>query len=265
MRRIAGTFLLAALALASAGCDDEDRPPPSPTPTSTPASPSPTTSPTEPPSPTASPSVSPSPAEPVLRLPADAPTALEDPEGLAAVAAGDLAPLAPPGAEVTHSAVSVTPDDPLDQIALTWRRGDDPFAAEQGFVVWQRFESGPTWRAVYAFTDKPAKGVLGIDLETGDLTGDGIPDAFTLEQRGGTGACGTWRVIASAPEAATEVFRRSACDTEIRVDGTRLALRENVYEPDDPHCCPSAIRYAVLEWDGEAFVETSSDLVEIEA
>ena len=262
MHRIAATALLAACALTTASCDGESEPPPSPTPTFTAPSPSPSASPT--PTSSASPSLSPSPIEPTLQLPGDAPTSLDDPAALTGVAAGDLTPLAPPGSEVTHSTFLVTPEDLIDQIVLTWRRGDDPFAAEQGVVVWQRFEGSPPWRAVYAFTDKPRKGVLGIDLETHDLTGDGVPDAFTFEQRGGTGACGTWRVIASTPGAAIEVFRRSACDTEIRIDGGALAVREAVFEPDDPHCCPSAIRYAALEWDGEDFVETSSEVVGIE-
>jgi len=195
----------------------------------------------------------------VLQVPADAPTQVSDPADLAAVAAGDLAALAPPDATVVHTATLVGGE----RIALTWRRGDDPFAAELGFIEWVRLDGASSWHAVSAFTDKPRKGVLGIDLQTGDLTDDGIPDALTLEQQGGSGACGTWRVVASTAEAATEVFRRSACDTEIRIEGGTLALREAVFGPDDPHCCPSAMRYATLEWDGETFLETSSHLVDL--
>jgi hypothetical protein len=264
MRRILAT---AVLALVVAACDGGTEPPPSPTPTRTTSGPSPSVSPTASASPSGTSSASPSPTAlpAALQLPADAPVSLEDPAGLTAVAAGDFAPLVPPGASVTHSALLVTPEDPVDQIALTWRRGEDPFAAEQAFVVWQRFEGSPPWRAVYAFTDKTRKGVLGIDLETDDLTGDGIPDALTIEQRGGSGACGTWRVIVSTPGTAVEVFRRSACDTEIRIASGGLSVREAVYVPDDPHCCPSAFRNARLEWDGKAFVETSSEVVDIEA
>lgn len=261
MRRIASVV---CLALALAACDGDGRPDVSPSVAASPSA-SPSVAPSSSSvSPSVSPSVPPSASstpEPHLQLPADAPTELADPADLTAIAAGDLTPLVPPDATVTHSAVLATPTDLLDRIALTWRRGDDPFASEQGFIAWVRVAGVPPWRAVYAFTDRPREGVLGIDFETDDLTGDGLVDALTLEQQGGSGACGTWRVVVSTADAATEVFRRSACDTEIRISGGALALREAVYEPDDPHCCPSAFRYATLEWDGEAFVETSSEVV----
>lgn len=260
MRRAAAAL---CLVLALAACDGgggtnvSPRPPASPSPSVT-ASPS-TTSPSASPSPSLTASPTPSPE---LQLPADAPSEVSDPAALTAIAAGDLGALAPPDATVVHTA---TLGARGDRIVLTWRRGDDPFAAEQGFVEWRQLEGGSSWHAVSAFTDGPRKGVLGIDLETGDLTGDGIPDALTLEQHGGSGACGTWRVIVSTSEAASEAFRHAACDTEIRIDGTGLALREAVFGPDDPHCCPSAMRYTTLEWDGETFVETSSHVIDLTA
>lgn len=198
-----------------------------------------------------------------VRVPPDAPTTLDDPGAVDAVETGDPAPLAPPGAEVTRSAVLIAADDRAEQVAVTWRRGDDPFAAEHGFVVWQRFTDDPVWRAVYAFTDRPRKGVLGVRLDADDLTGDTALDALTFEQQGGTGACGIWRVVVSTPGAAAEVLRRSTCDIEIRIARGGLSVREAVFEPDDPHCCPSHIRNSRLEWDGETFVEVSSELVDV--
>jgi hypothetical protein len=252
------------LVLALAACDGGGTEP-SPTPSASPspsltASPS-TIPPSVTPSLTASPTASPTPTL-ELQLPADAPREVSDPAALTAIAAGDLEALAPPEATVVHTANLGAAGD---RIVLTWRRGDDPFAAEQGFIEWRLLDGGSSWHAVSAFTDKPRKGVLGIDLETGDLTRDGVPDALTLEQQGGSGACGTWRVIVSTPEAASEAFRHAACDTEIRIDGSTLALREAVFAPDDPHCCPSATRYATLEWDGETFVETSSHVIDLTA
>lgn len=255
--------MLTLLALAAAACSDGGEPTASPSPTrTTEPLPSPTPEPSEP---SSSPSASPTPwfVPDSVRVPADAPTTLDDPAAIDAVETGDLAPLAPPGAEVTRSAVLVAADDLADQLALTWRRGDDPFSAEHGFVVWQRFPDDPTWRALYAFTDRPRKGVLGIRLDADDLNRDATLDALTFEQQGGTGACGIWRVIVSTPGAAVEVLRRSTCDTEIRIARGGLSVREAVYEPDDPHCCPSHIRNSRLEWDGETFVEVSSELVDV--
>ena len=204
-----------------------------------------------------SPSVEPTPG-PYLQLPADAPTLVDDPTDVAKVAVGDLAPLVPPRAEITFTTLQTTPQDPLDQVALAWRRGADAFASTHGLVVWQRSE-GPAWRALYAFTDRPRNGVLGITMEPGDLTGDGIADLLTSEHTGGTGACGRWRVVTSLPGSATEIFRRDACDAEIVIAGGELRIREAVYEPGDPHCCPSAFRVTTLHWNGEDWVETSSE------
>jgi hypothetical protein len=260
---------LAVLVLVAAACTDGGEPPASPSPSrTTAASPRPTPEPSEPPSPSTppSPSASPTPwtVPDSVRVPADAPTTLDDPSAIDAVETGDLAPLTPPGAEVTRSAVLIAADDRAEQVALTWRRGDDPFDAEHGFVVWQRFPEDPAWRAVYAFTDRPRKGVLGIRLDAGDLTRDATTlDALTFEQQGGTGACGIWRVVLSTPGAADEVFRRSTCDTEIRIARGGLSVREAVFAPEDPHCCPSQIRTSRLEWDGEAFVEVSSELADV--
>jgi hypothetical protein len=255
MRRLVAVLALVLVAPSCGGRDDT----PSSSTTIATTSPSATATASPSPSPSLSSSPSPSPTiQPTLQLPADAPTELSDPAGITEVAGGDLTALAPPGSTVTSTSVTTTPGDPLDQVAFAWRRGDDPFAAEQGFVVWQRFDTDPPWRAVYAFTDKPSKGVLTIDLDGADLTGDGVSDFLTLEQSGGSGACGTWRVITPSPGSAAEVFKRTACDTEVRIVGSNLEVREAVYRPNDPHCCPSAYRVSTLEWDGQAFAETSS-------
>lgn len=264
MRR---TLAIALAALALVACTQETvTPSPSPATPSTSPSPSPSPEPTDPvsPSPSRSPSPSPTPwtTPASVRVPRDAPTILDGPGPVAAVEAGDFTALAPPGAEVARSAVSIAPNDRLEQVQLVWRRGADPFSSEHGFMVWQRFDGDPPWRAVYAFTDRPRAEVLGIGLDGGDLTGDRIPDSLTFEQQGGSGACGIWRVIDSTPGAATEVFRRSTCDTEIRIARGGLSVREAVFEPDDPHCCPSHMRTSRLEWDGETFVEVSSEVVD---
>ncbi len=252
MRALPLAFLSFALLVA---CGDTDVSGPT---TVKPATSGPTSDPpTSSVSPSASPPVEPTP-EPDLHLPPGAPSLVEDPADIARVSAGDLSPLLPPRAEIAFTAMQRTPQDPIDQIALAWRSGTDPFASTHGLVVWQ-LGAGPEWRALYAFTDRPPTGVLGITLEPGDLTGDGTADLLTSEHTGGTGACGRWRVVASEPGVATEIFRRDACDTEIAIAAGELRIREAVYEPGDPHCCPSAFRVTTLRWNGEAWVETGSE------
>lgn len=257
MRRFAPAIVFVVLLLAS--CVSAGEPPPGSTATGSSASGSVSGNPPPIGTPTQSPTPSPV-RQPDLQLPADAPTTLDDPADVAGIEAGDHAPILPPGAEETSVISHVEPDGPIDQITLAWRRGLDPFASEVGLVVWQRFEQSPTWRAVYAFTERPKAGVLGVRLSSADLTGDGVDDLLTEEQRGGSGACATWRVIASAAGSAAEIFLRDGCDTEISAINGTLEIREAVYEPGDPHCCPSAYRTTVLAWDGQAWQQLSSEL-----
>jgi hypothetical protein len=233
----AAPMLAAALVLVAAACGGGDGPP-------APARTTPVRS----------------PAAGTVRLPADAPRTLDRPSAPAEIARAGFVDLAPPGATVTSASILATPGDPIDQIAFAWRRGDDPFAPETGFAVWQRSDASPPWRAVYAFTDEPAKQVLGVSIVGAeDLTGDGIDDILTFEQTGGSGACGTYRVMGPAPGSASELLRRRTCDAQIEIVDGAMRLREAVYAPEDPHCCPSAYRVTVLEWDGRAFAPTSSE------
>lgn len=188
--------------------------------------------------------------EPVLQLPPDAPTSFDG----VVTKGGPFEPLVPPGAEVLNASLGQPSAGAPAFAWLVWGRGDDPFARELGVVLWEEFPVG--WRATHAFTDEPAEGVLGISLDVADVTGDGLEDALTFEQTGGTGACGRWRVIAPFHGGATLAMKRQTCDAEISIVGDHLELREAVYQADDAHCCPSAFRTTTLRWDGEAFVET---------
>jgi hypothetical protein len=103
--------------------------------------------------------------------------------------------------------------------------------------------------------------VFGIRVDTGDVTRDRIPDLVSFEDVGGSGACGTYRVITSELGDATEIFRRDTCDTEIAISRGDLRVREAVYGPDDPHCCPGAFRTTVVRWNGTSWEEISSEVV----
>jgi hypothetical protein len=189
---------------------------------------------------------------------------VDDPAAVASIAAGDLGSLVPSGASYANRSTLIAPGDPIDQIVLTWMDGVPP-ESRTGLIVWQRFDDHPTWRAVFAFTDPSRKGVFGIRADSGDLTGDRIPDLLSFEDVGGSGACGTYRVVASSEGDASQIFRRDTCDTEIVISRGDLRVREAVFEPDDPHCCPSAFRTSVLRWDGATWEEVSSEVVRTDA
>ncbi|MGZ8605286.1 MAG: hypothetical protein ACXWX9_11115 [Actinomycetota bacterium] len=248
MRRTAAIAALVLSLAALVACDGEDRAA-GPTPSAPPsASPSPTaTTPPPEPSPTAEPSPSPRPFPPVWAAPIEADVA---PDELAD------ADLVPPDALITDRVSLPAAGGVLDQVAVAYTIGEDPFAAEHGLAVWQRFAEAPAWSVVLVFVDAPDEGVLGIDLQTGDVTGDGHDDVLAFEQTGGSGACGRWRVLAAAGGTIAQVFSKRTCDTQITLVAGALEMREAVFEPDDAHCCPSAFRTTTLAWDSEAFVET---------
>jgi len=139
----------------------------------------------------------------------------------------------------------------------------DPLRAEHGLVVWRRFPgSSEPWRPLLGLRDPAARGVIQIRATIGDMTGDGSPDALTFEDAGGSGVCGTWRVLDLAANAI--VFQRKTCDTTIDVSTAPagLMVREAIYAPGDAHCCPSATKVSVLTWDGSSVWSTVSATVE---
>jgi hypothetical protein len=242
--------LLIVVALALAACDGDGgsvaQPTAAPTPSASP-SPSPIGSPSVAPTPSANPTPEPRPIPPAWAAPID-----DD------LDASDLRDeeLVPPGAQLTDRVTLPAAGDAPDQVAVAYVIGEDPFAAEHGFAVWQRFEDRPHWSVVLAFLDAATKGVLGIRVDAGDATGDGHDDVLTFEETGGSGACGTWRLITADANDTRQVLRRRTCDAEFVISPGALELRMAVYEPDDAHCCPSAFRYATFEWNGEVFERT---------
>jgi hypothetical protein len=171
--------------------------------------------------------------------------------------------LIPAGDEVTSADRATTVDGEAVVIAFT-TPGSDPFRQARGFVVWRRAEGAdPPWRATYGLAHGKQEGVLAISAETTDLTDDGSDDALIREETGGSGACATYRVIDLA--AGASLWKRALCDAEIQPNPDPIGLFEvaRIYEPDDPHCCPSSIRERVLAWNGSRFAVVSEEVTAI--
>jgi hypothetical protein len=247
---------VAALVLLAAACTQD------PT-----VAPSLTTAMTPPPSPsgvpptasvTAEPSPGPSPVEPT-GVPPGVPGSFDRDVDPSEVPPGSLVP---PGTTVTDVWYADTLVAQTILLAYV-EPGTDPLQQEHALVVWRRFEGQEDpWRPVFGLHDPPERGVLGIRALIGEATGDGSPDALTFEETGGSGACGTWRVIDLA--ANVQVFKRKTCDAtiDLSTEPVGLSLREAVYEPGDAHCCPSAMRTTVLTFDGASgdWVVASTDV-----
>jgi hypothetical protein len=236
MRRAIGIAALVALAVA---CGGEPVTQPSETtslpPTSASSSPS-------------APGDSPSPGlsvEPV-GVPENTPPSFADDVDAADLPADELVP---DGTTPTDVWPAISPDSTQFVVIAFAAPSDDPFRQSRGLLVWRRFDESPPWRAVYGLSDPARAGVLAIHALIGDATGDGSPDAITFEDTGGSGACGTWRVLDLV--ANTGVFKRTACDTAIDLspDPVGLIVREAIFEPEDAHCCPSRTRLSVLTFD----------------
>jgi hypothetical protein len=161
---------------------------------------------------------------------------------------GDLPPerLVPRSSEVTGTAF------PGESTAIvTWSIGKDPFRREQGLVVWRRTPGAePPWLATYAFREPPEKAVLGLQVDTADATGDGEADALVFASVGGSGVCGTWRLIALAPGEDDATFERDLCDATVAFSAAPVGLlvTELIFGPADPHCCPSGSKTSTLVW-----------------
>ncbi|HET6714539.1 MAG TPA: hypothetical protein VFI59_12615 [Actinomycetota bacterium] len=255
MRRLVfPVWLVAVLALVA--CDGPQREPNStgsPPPSSSPAASAPASTSREP-----SPSVAPSPSS--AAIPAGVPATYdEDVPGREL----PLEELVPPGDEVTGVDRARTADG--DAVVIVFATpGPDPFSQARGFVVWRREAGGdPPWRAVYGLVHGKRDVVLAISVDTTDLTADASADALIREETGGTGACATYRVIDLA--FGVPLWKRSVCDTEIQPNPDPIGLYEvaRIYGPDDPHCCPSAIRERVLAWNGDRFAVVSTETTAI--
>jgi hypothetical protein len=179
-------------------------------------------------------------------IPAGTPPSFGDDVDAADLPAGDLVP-----ARTTPTDLwpAIAPDGTQFALIAFAAPSDDPLRQARGLVVWRRFVDDPPWRAVFGLSDPADAGVVEIHALIGDTTGDGSPDALTFEGTGGSGACGTWRLLDLAANAGT--FERTTCDTtmERSTDPVGLLIRKAIFEEGDAHCCPSATRITLLTFE----------------
>jgi hypothetical protein len=86
-----------------------------------------------------------------------------------------------------------------------------------------------------------------------------------FENTGGSGACGTWSVLVLSPAGDDRTYSKDLCDAsvELSADPVGIRLVESVYGPGDPHCCPSALRTSILEWNGSRWRVTSKEETDV--
>jgi hypothetical protein len=192
-------------------------------------------------------------------VPAGVPSSFTDDVGWQNVPAAALIPLK---AHVTGRWGTSTAAG--DALVVAWEMpGGDPFRRDRGVVAWRRFAGGGApWRPVWgeAFRAHAQESVLGLDTALADVTGDGSADALVTASIGGSGACTT--VYAVDLAIGQLVYRSRGCDrvVEPSVNRAGLHVREAVYAPGDPHCCPSGFRDRVLVYENGAWQTASSSV-----
>jgi hypothetical protein len=176
--------------------------------------------------------------------------------GAANVPAAALVPLK---TQVTGTWYGVTSEG--EAIVVAWQvPGDDPLRLARGIAVWRRFDDGAApWRPVLGEIVPRVAGVLGIDGLPADVTGDASDDVLLDLTTGGSGGCG--RAIVLDLAAGDVVFDDEGCDRRVEPHAgpTGLLITEAVYEPGDPHCCPSSFTETVLTYAGGGAWDVASE------
>jgi hypothetical protein len=94
-----------------------------------------------------------------------------------------------------------------------------------------------------------------------DLTGDGVDDALVPISSGGTMGDIAFLVLApSGGETKTllkEIPLGGSGGLSVAVVDGQIVMTQPVYGPNDPNCCPSALRKTTYVWNGSAFAVQS--------
>lgn len=94
-----------------------------------------------------------------------------------------------------------------------------------------------------------------------DLTGDGIDEAVVPIASGGTLGDLAFLVLTPSELGARTVLKVAPADgaggLSVAIVADQLVMTRPVYGPEDPNCCPGALRRTTYAWDGTAFSEQS--------
>jgi hypothetical protein len=164
--------------------------------------------------------------------------------------------LAPRGARVIEVAVlGRNPEQPI----VNWRLGghaEEAATGLYGLTIWQGD------RRLYSY--RAARNTHGIKVETGDFDGDLRSDVLVFADQDGSGGCGVYRALVTAPGSIRQVYSRQLCEDQgsIHLEGAGLVIR--IGEAKDPktaneiHCCFRFLRTTVKRWNGHELVVVRS-------
>lgn len=177
-------------------------------------------------------------------------------EGDVSAANVPAAALVPLKTEVTGTWYGVASNG--EAIVVAWQEpGRDPLRMARGFAVWRRLSGG--WGPVHAELLPKSSGVLGISGYPTEVTADASDDVLLRLDTGGSGACA--RTIVLDLASGAPIYDEEGCDriVEPHAGPTGLLVTTSVYEPGDPHCCPSARLETVLTYAGDGRWDVASE------
>lgn len=99
-----------------------------------------------------------------------------------------------------------------------------------------------------------------------DLTGDRVEEAVAIVESGGTAddlGAAAFDLQQGRPRLLGYIDRGGR--VEVRLAGPVAALinvREGVYAPGDPLCCPARLRETVYQWSGERFAVVTEQVID---
>lgn len=145
-----------------------------------------------------------------------------------------------------------------------WDREDDPRNTKgarvgvAGVVLWrqERFRNGGLrWRSLYQRRYPP---YAYVTVETGDITGDGVPEVLHSSEQG-SGGCGPHYVVMAIGRRAREIFRRESCETHYRIFRRVFMINEPVgpCPVDGGAHCSGGRRLVRMRWTGTRLVRAS--------
>lgn len=144
-----------------------------------------------------------------------------------------------------------------EMIAVAWLRAEDPGGGPGifGLAIWRRREAGRTvgWFRMYSHR----RWMVGIDVQTADLTHDGRSDLLVREDTGGSAGCGLYRVLSPDAVHVRKLYVRRQCMDQGRIEllNSMLVEIDGVhFVGPGIHCCYRSIMRRLKRWDGRRWV-----------
>lgn len=164
--------------------------------------------------------------------------------------------------------------DGVDLLIVTWSRDDpdDHLHAGGGMRIYQIdedglsfvFEAHPNDQQTHLivgpphalqFEESTSSGVFLVD--SGDVTGDGMPDLAIQDWNHGTGGCGAVRVLETSAAGLHQIFHRADCDHHIYIKASSIGYRTALSPPGCSSAHGCGWKRTWMRWNGSAWEVTN--------